>query len=261
MGDLTFDPARYTSAPILTVASAITLAGALVAACPKGAPANVKKSCRKLAAARDAAQSAWSAKQTELRQATGLDGPVIDREADGSWAALRMRLEASALLPAARYPKASRAAELIAWLFGKDGLNFLKEPYPAQWASMNTILQRIDEEGLQGELDALAGPEFLAQIRHVHPRYDAMVKAMLQRDAATGENLLDHVRAVQRAIVDYATKVAATVDEDEPETVTAALEALRSIETHREALARRGATGGKGEPEPAPEPEEPRKPS
>lgn len=88
-----------------------------------------------------------------------------------------------------------------------------------------------------------------------------MVKAMLQRDAATGENLLDHVRAVQRAIVDYATKVAATVDEDEPETVTAALEALRSIETHREALARRGATGGKGEPEPAPEPEEPRKPS
>ena len=56
-------------------------------------------------------------------------------------------------------------------------------------------------------------------------------------------DLLEHVRAMQKAIVDYATKVSATVEEDEPETVAAAKEALRAIEQLREMSGRRGGGG------------------
>src|SRR4051794_40457071 len=103
---------------------------------------------------------------------------------------------------------------------------------------MDTILKRIDKENLAADLDALAGPEFLKHIRQVHPRYGAMVKAALQ-GAAAGPNLLEHVRALQRAVVVYATRVWGTVEDDDSATVTAARAALAPIEQIRQASADR----------------------
>src|SRR5690606_20447386 len=131
------------------------------------------------------------------------------------------RLTAFSVLPVEDYPKAARAAELVVVLFGSDGLSFLKEAYPIQYATMDTLLKRIDADSLQKEIDDLAGPEFIRAIRKVMPRYGEVVGAMLKRDNASGQNLLEHVRTIQRGIVDYATKVCGTVDEDEPETVSA----------------------------------------
>lgn len=102
---------------------------------------------------------------------------AVDSDADASWSALRMRLEAYALLPASDFAMAPRAEALLGILFGDGGLAFLRERYPVQFTLADTILKRIDEDGLQAEIDALAGPEFLQNIRTQHKRYDGMVKA------------------------------------------------------------------------------------
>jgi hypothetical protein len=92
---------------------------------------------------------------------------------------------------------------------------------------------------MQKDIDAIAGPEFLQQIRDVMPRYQAMVNGKLRRDSTSGQNLSEHVRALQAAIVEYATKIAAMVDDDEPESIRMAQSALRPIEAHREAAGER----------------------
>ncbi|CAN96154.1 hypothetical protein predicted by Glimmer/Critica [Sorangium cellulosum So ce56] len=69
----------------------------------------------------------------------------------------------------------------------------------------------------------------------------------LQKEAAATSNLATYVRAIQSAVVNHATKVAGMVDEDEPETVESVRKALRPLDAHREAGARRGQGGAKGE--------------
>jgi hypothetical protein len=239
-----FDSAIYTRAPILSIGSAITLGRKLADACPKSMPPNVKKAAKKLKTTVEAAQDAWADRQRELGAVSEEDGRVIDQLADNLWSALRSRVQSYSVLPVERFPRSARAGELVTVLFGSDGLVFLKEPYPVQLSTMQTLVRRIDADGLQKEIDELAGPEFLQAIREVLPRYDAMVTALLKRDGASGQNLLEHVRAIQRAIVEYATKLCATVDEDEPETADVAREVLRPLVTLREQAAppRRAAT-------------------
>ena len=161
--------------------------------------------------------------------------------------AIRQRLEAWALLPVEQFPPAARAAELGTLLF-PEGLGFLTLPYIEQLAAMELLLARIHEEKLAADLDALCGPEFLANLRAILPRYRAMVQGGLQRldDAA---NLQEHRRKLSAAIVDYATKVAALYDEEDPKSLDRIRRALRPIDALRAQLTRRPSTG---EPAPAP---------
>ncbi|WP_437731193.1 hypothetical protein [Sorangium sp. So ce1335] len=158
-----------------------------------------------------------------------------------------MRLVAYSMLPPERFPKARRAGELVNELFGDDGLSFLSAEYSVQNTVMASIVEHIQEAGLQPEIDALAGPEFLEQIGNVVPRYDMMVKDRLQKEAAATSNLTPVVRAIQSAIVSYATKVAGMVDEDDPATIETVRRALRPLDAHRESSARRAQGGTKGE--------------
>lgn len=242
MSDVPFDPSVFTRAPILTIEGGITLCKALFAACPKGMPENVKKARQKLKKTADAAQQALAQRQRELGKASGEDVRQIDVEADNAWSSLRMRLESYAALPESRYPRAARANELYASLFGADGLKFLQLSYAEQLSTAEAMLSRIDEDGLQKDINAIAGPEFLEQIRFTHAAYGAMVKAMLSRESKGEVNLLEHVRAMGRAIVDFATKVCGTVDEDDTSTSAAARKALQPIAAHRGAAGRRGET-------------------
>lgn len=62
---------------------------------------------------------------------TKAPGPSIP-EADSIWGALRTLMQALAMLPADRVPKALRASVLLVTLFGADGLAFLRDTYPVQ---------------------------------------------------------------------------------------------------------------------------------
>jgi hypothetical protein len=249
-----FEPSFYTHAPSLTLASAIVLAQALVAACPAGLPTAVQKSCKQLATAGDAAQQAWADRKRQNGAAPEESTRVLDQEADGGWSNLRARLLAYASLPVALFPRARRAQEIVDTLFGDGGLKFLRETYVVQLSTMSVLLKRIDKEGLAAEIDELAGSEFLQHIRHVHPRYEAMVQAALQRESGQ-QSLLVHVRAIQRAVVAYATRVCATVEDDDAATIETARNALAAIEKMRLMASSKRESGAAPVPVPVPEPE------
>ena len=227
-----FEPYLYTRAPAINLASGIVLAQALVAACPDIMPPEVKKAVAHLAKVGNAAQQAWAARQRELGIVPDEKSRALDQEADGSWSSLRSRLVAYADLPVTLFPKARRAQEIVDSLFGGAGLGFLRDTYVLQWSTMSMLLKRIDDEGLAAEVNEFAGPEFLQHIRSVHPRYEAMVQNALQRDSSQ-QNLLEHVRLIQRAVVTYATRVCATVDDDDLTTTERARDALAAIEKMR----------------------------
>lgn len=244
-----FDPSIYTRAPLINRASGIALAQTLLEAMPKGAPAHVKKAAERLRRAAEDAQAAWAQRQRGTNQPSEEDTRAVDQEADSSWSGLRLRLQGYASLPPQRYPAAKRALELLYILFGTDGLSFLKEQYPIQWANMDTLLKRIEADGLDKEIDQLCGKEFLQQIRDVHPRYAKMVQSMLRREDASGPDLRENLRAISRAVVDYASKVVALVDGDDPESIAMVRAALRPIEQHRElAASRRSVAEPSGDP-------------
>jgi hypothetical protein len=247
-----FDPTGYVNAPIITVASGVSLALALVGACPKTAPANVKKAAKHLKATAEKARADLADRNRELGSFSEEDSRAIDNEADRAWGGLRLRLTGMAMLPQDTVANAKRAAELDTLLFS-DGMGFLKAEYSAQSTSMASHLKQIDDGGLQTDLDRIAGPEFLTAIRAIQPRYEAMVSERLRRDSATGQNLLETTRGLQAAIVNYAAKVIGTIEHDEPETAEAARVALLPIANHRQAQAARGRGASDAVVEPAPD--------
>lgn len=250
---LTFDPSLYTRAPIFSVQEGISLARALIAACPKGMPASVKKAADKLEQRAQQAQTALVERQRLDNQIREEDTRALDQEMDSAFSGLRMRLDGYACLPQDKYATARRAAELSALLFGADGLAFLRDSYSAQLTTMDTLLKRISEDKLGKDLDALCGPEFLSHIRALLPRYERMVQALLSRDSGNGvTNLAMYRNTLSRSIVAYATAVCASVDEDDPGTITRALAALKPLDGQRNAIANRRNSAEKPESPPAP---------
>jgi hypothetical protein len=235
-----FDPADYVHAPIITVSTGVTLALALVDSCPPGASPVIVKARDRLSKTAVDARDALAGRNHALGVYSDEDSRVLDNEADRAWGALRMRIQAMAMLSPARFPKATRAAEIDALLF-TAGMEFLKAEYAEQSTRMSAILAQIDTDKLAPDLDAIAGVEFLQAVRDVQPRYEVMVRERLRRDKAMGQNLLDIVRGLQAAIVNYAAKIIATIEDDDPATVEAARVALVPIANHRAAAKARAA--------------------
>lgn len=238
-----FDPSVYTRAPKLTFASAITLARTLVAACPPHMPPSVERSCQRLRQWCERAESAWTTRHRELGGPGDEDTRPLDLATDRAWLALRDRAMAYAALPALAFPAATRAAELVQRLFPDTTLPFLRASYLEQLTAMQGILRRIDEDDLAKDLDAVCGPEFLANVRAMMPGYQAMVQALLARDGGVTDNHRDLLRGLQQAIVSYATKVCATVDDDDPTSAETARVALLAIDNLRAATPRRPSSG------------------
>lgn len=255
MNDSTFDPSVYVRPPTLTIESGLSLARALVGTMPRGMSAAIKKSADRLARVADEAQEALLRRQRE-QNGPREDDRVLDLETDQAWRSLFIRLEHYALLPGDRYPRAARAVELMQRL--SPGLNeALGQPYVEQAASMDTLLKLIDDDGLASELSALCGAEFLDHVRDCQARYVAMVQRRLTTPSSNSESLQSYMRALGRAIVEYATRVAASVDEDDADSLGRAITALRPIDNHRDALSRAGSATKAPPSDPAPLPPAP----
>ena len=242
-----FEPSSYVRAPIITVSTGVSLALSLVDACPKAAPANVKKASKHLKTLAEKARDDLADRNRVLGVFSEEDSRALDSEADRAWGGLRMRIQGMAMLLPDASKKAPRAAELDALLFG-GGMEFLKAEYSSQSTSMGAVLKRIDQDELQADVDAVAGPEFLKALRGVQPRYEAMVSERLRRDTAMGQNLLETTRGLQAAIVNYASKVIGTIDHEDPATTEAARVALLPIANFRETAAGRVQRAAPGEP-------------
>lgn len=244
MTDISFDPLPYLrTSPNMTLESGILLGQTLAATMPKGMPPHVKKAAQKLSRVVSQAQSALAQRQKELGKLPEQSTRELDNAADQIWAALRDALDAVSRLPAS-CERARKAKKLLIEIF-PEGTTFLRLSFAEQFVQMDTILKRIDQGGLAKAVDALVGPEFLLEIRAVHPRYAAMVASRLKQPGPA-DSLLDHLRSLQRSIVEYATAVASTIDSEDETTLTQAVLALRPIDNHRQQL----ATGKRVDPTP-----------
>lgn len=234
----------YLPLPRLDVPSAVAVSAALLATVPPSAPPAVVKAGRNQRAATLALQRSWGERQLAFLGDKVPDPRLVDLRGDGAWGAMSGRLAAQAALPHDRYPRAKRAAALIAQLF-PDGLGFLKLSYTSQWAECEKRLDLIKSQKLEAELDELAGPDFLLEVQASHEAYTAMVQEALRRTEARAVNLSDPLREAARTMTGYVTQVVAwAADDERPETVQAAIAALRPLEVFREQLARRLANRG-----------------
>lgn len=243
----------FATAPVITVSNGVSLAGALYAARPVGADPGIKKAAKHLKSVAEGAQSDLVKRNSELGAFPDEDSRSLDNEADRCWGAFRLRVQAMAMLRPDVYPQAQRAVEIDGKLF-PQGTEFLKSEYASQSTSMGTVLLTIEQEGLENDVNAIIGAEFLAAVRDVQPRYEAMVRERLRRDKAAGQNLFETIRAIQAAIVNYAGKVIGAIEHDDPATVETARIALLPILNHRDAVAaaQRSSKGAAAVVTPAP---------
>jgi len=235
--DADFDPSVYVRAPKLDVPGAVALSQKLLAATPKTAPQSVKKAAKALKSKAEGLEDAWKARDRAEKRP---DPRPVDVLADNAMSRLFGRIEGYAGLPEDAYPLAARARLLLGTLF-PSGLTFLREDYPSQWAETQKRLERIDEENLAAGIDAVAGPEFLGEVRRIHKLYGEAIGVTKARASAPLPNLAIPLRDVGAAIALHALQlVAVCMDEDAPlEARAAARDALRPIDETRANAARR----------------------
>jgi len=234
----------YLPLPRFDVPSSVAVSAALLAAAPAQAGPAVVKAGRNLRAATLALQQSWGERQLALGSDKVADPRLVDTRGDAAWGSMAVSLQAQAALPHDRFPRAARAAALINKVF-PDGLAFLKLPYTSQWAECQKRIDLIKSLKLEAELNELAGPDFLVEVQASHEAYTAMVQDTLRRTEARGINLSEPLREVARTLTGYVTQVVAWATDDErPETLQAAIAALRPLEVFREQQARRIANRG-----------------
>jgi hypothetical protein len=240
---IVFDPTPYMRPPRLDVRQAVALAIALLSALPRGAPDGVKRAGRRLRRATVALQKAWSTRKRAASTVKPSEKAKIDYRVDIAWGGLKMRLDAASALPVDTYPEALRAQEIVSTLF-PNGLGFLTLPMEAEWSVSDELVKRIEEDGLAADINALAGPQYLAEVKAAHLVYGEVL-GITKAKAPPAEMtpLLEPLREVGRAIGDYMLQVLATADRERPDTIKSARAALRPLDRHREDAARRA--GGK----------------
>jgi hypothetical protein len=167
--------------------------------------------------------------------------------ADNAMGRLHGRIEDYAGLPAETYALAVRAQGILDSLF-LTGLAFLKIDFKSQWAETKKRLDRIDEEKLAADIDKIAGPEFLAEVRRVHKLYGQALGLTESKEKPVIPGLVQPLREVISAISAYTIQVLAIVmDEDADKTLRAAARAaLQPMDDYREAAARREASRATG---------------
>ena len=245
-----FDASQYLTPPRLTVPQAFALSIALLHALPKAAGAGVHRAAKALNQTTVALQLLWSARERALSAAKPRDRVVVDRRIDAAWGALKLRISGYAMLPSALYPLAARAEELDKALFPR-GMVFLKDAMEAEWAASDELLKRIDADKLASDIDTLAGPDFLVEIRAAHLEYGQALGITEAHAAPEGPSaLLKPLRAVVQAIADYVIQIIAIVDREDEATSTVARNALLPLNRYREGAARRAGKGGKAAEEP-----------
>lgn len=241
-----FDPALYVRPPVLDVPSGVALGVALLTALPHGAPDHVRAAARALRKGTVALQTEWAKSYARPPQK---DRRKADTRIDNAWGILLDRLVAYAHLPADTYPRTTRASELVDVL-SPDGRAWLALAYSAEWAESDRRLKQVDAEGLASDINALAGPEFLAEVRAAHVQYGEALGITHAAEPDPEVNLAEPLRALAQAVTRYSFAVASTFD-GSPATAAVAHAALNPIDLHRAQQSRR-AIASADSPAPAP---------
>lgn len=251
----------YARAPKIDAAGGIALGHKLLQnALP--APAKGKKDAPELAAVRraqaglktgvDSLERKWAARDKVTKRPPA---KPIDLLADSAWRGSHRRATSWLELPADRYPEVARAKALID-IFFPTGIEFTTGEFDTQWVETDKRVKRFNEEpALESEWTALIGASFLAEIRRTHELYGKAIGTTGSRPTTDPAPLLPDIRALQKAMVKYASQLVALYLDSEKETVKrAVLQALAPFDEHRASAGKRETTGDAQQAEQQPVP-------
>ncbi len=221
-------PSRYDASSAIAVVRKLVLA----------APADITPKSR---AALDAAST----------EATALHGVVTERERllptrplanahVNAWSALFGRLEAAARLPVATYPVAATAQKLLETYF-HGGLSFVVAGHEELWVDAERRIGRFDSEGVSADLESIAGPSYLENLRTTHTSLgEALGLAHAARPIPDGTALQDQITKTSRAISRYALALMSEVDVDDDASVERFQHAVAALVAHRASFKAQG---------------------
>lgn len=237
-----FDPSLYTRTPRFDVAAGIALARQILAALPSRQPPPLRRCAERLDQDTQTLQRLWLERE---QAALAVDPRPVDHMADHAWRNLHDRLVAYAAMPTEHYPEAAQAGELVAALF-PEGLSFLTLDYSSQWAESEKRLQRVAAEGLAADIERLAGPAFLAEVRRCHAMYGDAIGISKPRERRAPVPLSEPLRAMAQALIALCAQLIALYYEGDAQQQSEVRIALRPIDDFRAAALRR-ARGSDGE--------------
>jgi hypothetical protein len=245
-----FDISPYVSPTRFGALGGVFLARAVLQAAPSRKSKRVREA---LVGVRDSAEALRAAARERMRAVPRNIQP-LDAALDSGWVGLREAIESKSRLRG--LPIAVRAAKLLGVLF-PEGTNFVRAEYRQQWASSQLILERIEEESLTAEIEAITGTDYLPFIRRSHNAFgDALGLGADQPESADGKAIANTASAVAMAIAEYGRILAGELDRSNAESVAAFRRAMAPLDAHRRVSFGRRA-GAPEDEEPTPEPEEP----
>ena len=233
------DPTPYARPPKFDVPSAVTIGLALLTAMPKPAPDHVRAAATKVRKDTVALQLAWGKSGLPV---TPRDRRKADLRVDTAWGGLLDRLESYSRLPVATYPRAARARELCDIISPNDR-EWLKFVYESEWAESNKRLVWIDEQGLTKDVNELAGPDFLTEVKDAHADYGIALAVTKPAPEVLEYKLAEPLQSLARSIGRY-TLAVVTMADDDAASIAVVRRALRPVDDYREGQARRARASG-----------------
>ena len=218
------DPNQYTTIPTRTPAATLSLYRALVAAAGEQPVPAVSNRLAKMHGKATTLQKAWiDANRPDDSENVRTYDIALDRR----WGALRNRVAPWAESEDEEFGE--RAEQLIELLF-PTGLDFLNLPYAEQWAQSERRLQLIVDDGLEADINELAGERFLKRLREAHLAYGEVLGITKKKDVdVDSTSVLDSLRSLRSAIAGYARLVLGLVEDDDPKSIAEAEAALEPI--------------------------------
>ena len=240
----TFDSDKY-KVPTGNVAALLALGRSLIAAYRKDAPPLVKKMKKRLDEAVANLEDSWSKLDAS---SGGLDARLADNVIDNAHAAIAATLEMFSWLPKHRAEKDVEDARHVRERLYGGGLEFLKAPFPEEWAESEKRIRRIHEENLQPTLERLCGKELVQALFTAHTEYGVALGITKAEDPVVATKVGEPFQVLPNVIQQYIRTVIGMVDDEDEDTVEMATAMLRPVEVFRTRVL--NARGGKGSSDP-----------
>ena len=201
----------------------------LAAAAVRELPRSIARARDTLAEELDALRIAAAARV----EAMGATDPVVlssaDAVLDGCWNALFDWLSGFSKLPAF-LPQSAEARALLAEIY-PDGLSFILLPYELEWGQSELRLDLIAEAKIGDRLRALGGQPFVEALAESHRVYGSLLglSSHPAPAVAAASSLRPVLERFASALRNYAVKVTALVEVEEPATASLAKALLEPL--------------------------------
>jgi hypothetical protein len=202
-----------------------------------------------------ALHAGWKRQQTEVSE----DKRPLYQSVCAIWTACVGRVENYKALDPSRH-KLQPVAVRIHKLLAPDGAEALKLDYPGVWTTLTTRLELVSEAKLDDEFRAIAGVEFIPEVRRALEELGRALGLSAALEPTRDDNLRHLLRDFMERVSDYAFQVMATVRRDRPATLQVARAVLKPLDELRAAMSHRGVSVAE-EPEATDATEEPTEPA